>query len=100
MSTAWQLDSWRDREIRQVPEYADAARLAQVEETLRGSPPLVFAGEARTLRSHLARVAQGDAFLLQGGDCAESFAEFQADNIRDTFKVLLQMAVALTFGAS
>jgi 3-deoxy-7-phosphoheptulonate synthase len=100
MSTAWQLDSWRNREIRQVPDYDDAAHLARVEETLRGSPPLVFAGEARTLRSHLARVAQGDAFLLQGGDCAESFAEFRADNIRDTFKVLLQMAVALTFGAS
>ncbi|MAQ56096.1 MAG: 3-deoxy-7-phosphoheptulonate synthase class II [Rhodospirillales bacterium] len=64
------------------------------------SPPLVFAGEARTLRDHLARVAQGEAFLLQGGDCAESFSEFRADNIRDTFKVLLQMAVALTFGAS
>ncbi|MCZ6587880.1 MAG: 3-deoxy-7-phosphoheptulonate synthase, partial [Alphaproteobacteria bacterium] len=100
MSTAWHLGSWRDREIRQVPEYADAAHLERVEETLRASPPLVFAGEARTLRSHLARVAQGDAFLLQGGDCAESFAEFRADNIRDTFKVLLQMAVALTFGAS
>jgi 3-deoxy-7-phosphoheptulonate synthase len=100
MSTAWHLDSWREREIRQVPDYADAAKLGQVEETLRALPPLVFAGEARTLRDHLARVAQGDAFLLQGGDCAESFAEFQADNIRDTFKVLLQMAVALTFGAS
>jgi len=100
MPTAWQLDSWRSREIRQVPDYADADKLARVEETLRGSPPLVFAGEARTLRNQLARVAQGEAFLLQGGDCAESFAEFQADNIRDTFKVLLQMAVALTFGAS
>ncbi len=100
MSTAWQRDSWRNREIRQVPEYADADKLARVEETLRGLPPLVFAGEARTLRDHLARVSQGDAFLLQGGDCAESFAEFKADNIRDTFKVLLQMAVALTFGAS
>ena len=100
MSTAWRLDSWRDREIRQVPDYDDAEKLAQVEETLRASPPLVFAGEARTLRNQLARVAQGEAFLLQGGDCAESFAEFRADNIRDTFKVLLQMAVALTFGAS
>ena len=100
MSTAWNLDSWRGQEIRQVPDYEDAAHLARVEETLRASPPLVFAGEARTLRSQLARVAQGDAFLLQGGDCAESFAEFRADNIRDTFKVLLQMAVALTFGAS
>ncbi len=100
MSTAWQLDNWRGREIRQVPEYNDEDKLAGAEETLRASPPLVFAGEARTLRNHLARVASGDAFLLQGGDCAESFAEFHADNIRDTFKVLLQMAVALTFGAS
>ncbi len=100
MSAAWQLDSWRSREIRQVPDYQDTAHLERVEETLRASPPLVFAGEARTLRNHLARVANGDAFLLQGGDCAESFAEFRADNIRDTFKVLLQMAVALTFGAS
>ncbi len=63
MSTAWHLGSWRDREIRQVPEYADATHLERVEETLRASPPLVFAGEARTLRSHLARVAQGDAVL-------------------------------------
>ena len=99
MSTNWHLDSWRDREIRQVPDYEDADHLARVEDTLRASPPLVFAGEARTLRSQLARVAQGDAFLLQGGDCAESFAEFRADNIRDTFKVMLQMAVVLTYGA-
>jgi len=100
MSATWQPNSWRSREIRQVPDYKDAAKLAQAEETLRRSPPLVFAGEARTLRDQLARVAHREAFLLQGGDCAESFAEFRADNIRDTFKVLLQMAVALTFGAA
>ncbi len=100
MSTIWKLDSWRNRDILQVPEYSDTARLAGVEAALRKSPPLVFAGEARTLRGQLARVAEGEAFLLQGGDCAESFAEFAADNIRDTFKVLLQMSVVLTFGAS
>ena len=94
------MDSWREKEIRQVPVYDDLNHVEEVEKNLRSSPPLVFAGEARTLRTQLARVSQGDAFLLQGGDCAESFAEFHADNIRDTFKVLLQMAVALTFGAS
>ena len=99
MSVSWQPDSWRACEIRQVPDYDDAAALARVEATLGASPPLVFAGEARNLRAHLARVAAGEAFLLQGGDCAESFAEFHADNIRDTFKVLLQMAIVLTFGA-
>ena len=100
MSNTWQLDSWREKEIRQVPVYDDLNHVEEVEKNLRSSPPLVFAGEARTLRTQLARGSQGDAFLLQGGDCAESFAEFHADNIRDTFKVLLQMAVALTFGAS
>ncbi len=100
MSVTWNLDSWREHEIRQVPKYNNKDHLDTVEDQLRLSPPLVFAGEARTLRDHLARVAQGEAFLLQGGDCAESFSEFRADNIRDTFKVLLQMAVALTFGAS
>ncbi|MDG2312402.1 MAG: 3-deoxy-7-phosphoheptulonate synthase class II, partial [Alphaproteobacteria bacterium] len=100
MSVTWNLDSWRESEIRQVPKYGNKDHLDSVEDQLRLSPPLVFAGEARTLRDHLARVAQGEAFLLQGGDCAESFAEFRADNIRDTFKVLLQMAVALTFGAA
>jgi 3-deoxy-7-phosphoheptulonate synthase len=100
MSTTWQLDSWRNRDILQVPDYADSEKLAEAEAELRRSPPLVFAGEARRLREALGRVAEGEAFLLQGGDCAESFAEFRADNIRDTFKVLLQMAVVLTFGAS
>jgi 3-deoxy-7-phosphoheptulonate synthase len=83
-----------------MPTYPDAAALSAVEERLRVFPPLVFAGEARRLRAALAEVAMGRAFLLQGGDCAESFAEFQADNIRDSFRVLLQMAVVLTFGAS
>jgi 3-deoxy-7-phosphoheptulonate synthase len=100
MSKNWKPDSWRGRDILQVPEYGDADALARVETELRRQPPLVFAGEARALRAHLAKVAEGQAFLLQGGDCAESFAEFHADNIRDTFKVLLQMAVVLTYGAA
>jgi 3-deoxy-7-phosphoheptulonate synthase len=83
-----------------MPLYPDAAALAGVEATLAKYPPLVFAGEARNLKANLAEVSQGRAFLLQGGDCAESFAEFSADNIRDTFRVLLQMAVVLTFGAA
>jgi 3-deoxy-7-phosphoheptulonate synthase len=83
-----------------MPDYPDAQALSAMEDTLRTRPPLVFAGEARSLKSQLARVADGKAFLLQGGDCAESFAEFHPDNIRDTFRVLLQMAVVLTFGAA
>ena len=98
MNTKWSLDSWRGLPIRQVPGYADQAALDRVEETLRNYPPLVFAGEARRLQERLAAVANGKAFLLLGGDCAESFAEFHPNNIRDMFKVLLQMAVVLTFG--
>ncbi|TVQ37534.1 MAG: 3-deoxy-7-phosphoheptulonate synthase class II [Spirochaetaceae bacterium] len=96
----WRPDSWRALPARQQPDYADAAQVARVEATLRGYPPLVFAQEARSLQDQLARVAQGQAFLLHGGDCAESFADFAAPKIRDTFKVLLQMAVVLTFGGS
>ena len=75
MAAKWTPDSWRQKPILQVPEYPDPAKLAEVEKTLKGYPPLVFAGEARSLKRHLARVANGEAFLLQGGDCAESFAE-------------------------
>jgi len=100
MNGKWTPQSWRNKEARQIPEYADAAALTRVEHALSEYPPLVFAGEARRLREQLARVADGKAFLLQGGDCAESFAEFHANNIRDTFRVLLQMAVVLTFGAA
>ena len=100
MSTKWSPESWRDKPISQVPSYPDAAKLASVEERLRAFPPLVFAGEARRLTESLGQVAEGKAFLLQGGDCAESFAEFSANNIRDTFRVLLQMAVVLTYGAA
>jgi 3-deoxy-7-phosphoheptulonate synthase len=99
MSKKWSPESWRGLPIRQVPGYADEAALKRVETTLRGYPPLVFAGEARRLQDRLAAVANGQAFLLLGGDCAESFAEFHPNNIRDMFKVLLQMAVVLTFGA-
>ena len=100
MTKNWTPDSWRSMPIRQVPTYPDEAKLASVEAELRKLPPLVFAGEARRLKKQLGEVANGNAFLLQGGDCAESFAEFHADKIRDTFRVLLQMSVALTFAAS
>mgnify|MGYP001361969769 FL=1 len=100
MTAKWTPSTWRELPIQQVPFYPDAGALADVEAQLRRSPPLVFAGEARSLKRSLARVAAGEAFLLQGGDCAESFAEFHPDNIRDTFKVLLQMAIVLTFGAA
>ena len=100
MAAPWSPASWRGKPIRQAPEYPDADALAAVETRLKVHPPLVFAGEARNLLSGLAQVAEGKAFLLQGGDCAESFAEFHADNIRDTFRVLLQMAVVLTFAGA
>src|SRR5712691_4745962 len=100
MTGQWTPQTWRGLPIRQVPGYADEAGLTGVEATLHNFPPLVFAGEARRLKSRLADVAAGKAFLLQGGDCAESFAEFHPNNIRDTFKVLLQQAVVLTFGAA
>jgi 3-deoxy-7-phosphoheptulonate synthase len=96
----WSPQTWRSKPIRQVPEYPDADAVTRVEGQLADYPPLVFAGEARNLKQQLAEVSAGRAFLLQGGDCAESFAEFKADTIRDTFKVLLQMAVVLTFGAA
>ena len=96
----WQPSSWRDHPILQVPSYPDQNKVNEVEATLAKKPPLVFAGEVQNLRQQLGEVAKGNAFLLQGGDCAESFAEFSADNIRDSFKVFLQMAVVLTFGAS
>ena len=100
MAQIWSPESWRARPIRQVPSYPDEAALAAIEDRLRTFPPLVFAGEARKLTRQLAEVAEGKAFLLQGGDCAESFAEFHADIIRDTFRVLLQMAVVLTYAAA
>ncbi|MGD1953909.1 MAG: class II 3-deoxy-7-phosphoheptulonate synthase [Sphingomonadales bacterium] len=99
MRNSWTPDSWRAHKAIQMPTYPDPGKVAAVEQDLRAYPPLVFAGEADRLRSSLGDVSQGRAFLLQGGDCAESFAEFHPDNIRDTFRVLLQMAVVLTFAA-
>jgi 3-deoxy-7-phosphoheptulonate synthase len=100
MSERWTPDSWRAKPVLQVPEYPDAKALADVEAQLATFPPLVFAGEARNLKKALARVAAGEAFLLQGGDCAESFAEHGANNIRDFFRVFLQMAVVLTYAGA
>ena len=100
MASTWTPASWRGKPARQMPDYPDADALARVEAQLARYPPLVFAGEARSLKAKLADVAAGRAFLLQGGDCAESFAEFHPDNIRDTLRVLLQMAVVLTYGAA
>jgi 3-deoxy-7-phosphoheptulonate synthase len=97
---SWTPDGWRQKPIKQMPTYPDAAKLAAVEQRLSRLPPLVFAGEARRLKADLARVAAGEAFLFMGGDCAESFAEFDAKNIRYLFRVILQMAVVLTFGAT
>ncbi|HEV1999689.1 MAG TPA: 3-deoxy-7-phosphoheptulonate synthase class II [Xanthobacteraceae bacterium] len=100
MVTRWSPDSWRSKPAVQLPEYPDRKLLAEVEAQLSTFPPLVFAGEARALKRALAKVAAGDAFLLQGGDCAESFAEHGANNIRDFFRVFLQMAVVLTFAGA
>ena len=96
----WQTDSWRQYKAKHIPKYPDMDHLADVEKTLKDFPPLVFAGEVRSLKKSLADVAEGRGFLLQCGDCAESFSEFHADNIRDTFRVILQMAVILTSGAN
>ncbi len=99
MATKWNPASWTAHEARQLPTYSDQAAVDRATTTLGSFPPLVFAGEARDLTTDLARVVNGEAFLLQGGDCAESFAEFHPNNIRDTFRVLLQMAVVLTFAS-
>ncbi|MGP1484553.1 MAG: class II 3-deoxy-7-phosphoheptulonate synthase [Campylobacter sp.] len=93
----WTRESWRNFNILQQPKYPDLAKLKAVEDKLKGLPPLVFAGEARNLKKDLAKVCRGEAFLLQGGDCAESFTNFNATNIRDMFKVMLQMAIVLTY---
>lgn len=100
MSENWTPSSWKSKPVEQLPSYEDQNALCNAEETLAKLPPLVFAGEARNLQSQLAQAAEGKAFLLQGGDCAESFAEFGANKIRDTFRVLLQMAVVMTYAGS
>ena len=99
MAQNWTVDGWKNHEAKHLPQYEDGAALAEAEATLSRFPPLVFAGEARELKTQLAEVSAGRGFLLQGGDCAESFAEFHPNNIRDTFRVLLQMAVVLTFAS-
>ena len=99
MSSSWTPGSWRDLPADQQPEWPDAHALEQALKTLAGLPPLVFAGEARSLKAALGSVARGEAFLLQAGDCAESFHDFTADSIRDKLRVILQMAVVLTYGA-
>ncbi|HEY9580227.1 MAG TPA: 3-deoxy-7-phosphoheptulonate synthase class II [Rhizorhapis sp.] len=99
MAANWTPDSWRSHEGLQMPVYRDAEALAAAEQQLGSYPPLVFAGEARNLKAELAEVVSGKSFLLQGGDCAESFAEFHPNNIRDTFRVILQMAVVLTYAS-
>jgi 3-deoxy-7-phosphoheptulonate synthase len=96
----WTPQTWRDLPIRQMPAYPDPAALERAEADLRAMPPLIFAGEARALKAAMAKVAHGEAFLLQGGDCAESFGEFHANNVRDSVKVLLQMAVVLSYGGA
>ncbi len=95
----WQKSDWRAKPRVQMPDYTDQTALEAVESQLSKYPPLVFAGEARKLKSQLAAASRGEAFLLQGGDCAESFEQFSANAIRDTFKVMLQMAMVLTYGA-
>jgi 3-deoxy-7-phosphoheptulonate synthase len=99
MAREWAPDSWQNFEAKHLPRYEDANALNEATRALASHPPLVFAGEARALKADLGEVAQGSAFLLQGGDCAESFAEFHPNNIRDTFRVLLQMAVVMTFAS-
>jgi 3-deoxy-7-phosphoheptulonate synthase len=98
--TIWTPNSWRNKPIVQQPAYTDPDKVRIVEQQLADFPPLVFAGEIRALHKKLEQVSQGKAFLLQGGDCAETFTEFNANKIRDTFKVLLQMAVVMTFAGS
>ena len=96
----WNLNSWTKFPAKHLPVYQDKKELDLVLSKIKKYPPLVFAGESRSLKKSLAEVSEGKAFLLQGGDCAESFAEFHPDNIRDTFKVLLQMSLVLTASAS
>lgn len=100
MTHSWTPSSWRDKPVLQMPAYDDPQLLTDTEAELGRLPPLVFAGEARALKQKLGAVANGEAFLLQGGDCAESFAEFNANKIRDTFRVMLQMAVTMTYGGA
>jgi len=94
----WAVDSWKSKKALQLPEYPNQEELDTVLKTIETFPPVVFAGEARHLEERMAEAAMGRAFVLQGGDCAESFKEFHANNIRDTFRILLQMGAVLMFG--
>ena len=96
MKSDWSPNSWRSKPAKHLPVYKDKELLKKSIDKIRAFPPLVFAGEARSLKSKLADVSKGEAFLLQGGDCAESFADFHPDNIKNSFKAILQMAVVLT----
>ena len=96
----WKINSWKNYPAKHIPEYPDKKELDMVLGKIKSFPPLVFAGETRHLKEQLANVVDGKAFLLQGGDCAESFTEFHPDSIRDTFKVMLQMSLVLTYSAS
>ena len=100
MTEKWSPNSWRAKKAKHIPYYQNEEELNDVLFKIAKYKPLVFAGEARMLQNKLAEVANGQAFLLQGGDCAESFSDFHPDNIRDAFKVILQMSVVLTFGAT
>jgi 3-deoxy-7-phosphoheptulonate synthase len=100
MNNNWQPNSWKNHELKHLPIYPEQVALDSVTDQLKNFPPLVFAGEVRSLKKALAQVAEGKGYILQGGDCAESFAEFNANNIRDTFRVILQMAIILTAGTS
>lgn len=100
MKESWAPDTWRDKPAKQLPAYPDETKVETAQNTIAALPPLVFAGEARKLKSQMADVAMGNSFVLQGGDCAESFAEFGANKIRDTFRVLLQMSVIMTYAGS
>ena len=96
----WSKDSWKKFEARQMPTYSDPEKLNQVVNNLSNLPPLIFAGETRSLKTHIHQVQQGNAFYLQGGDCAESFNELNPNTIRDTFKLILQMSVVLTYATN
>src|SRR5689334_13341595 len=99
-SSTWSPSSWRERPALQQPEWPDAPAAAAALERLKASPPLVFAGEARDLRENLARAIEGRAFLLQAGDCVESFNELSTMRIREKLKIMLQMSAVLTYGAT
>ena len=96
----WKIDSWKNYSLKHNPTYSDQKKLIEVIQKLNSFPPLIFAGEVRALKKKLSEVQHKKGFLLQGGDCAESFSEFNADNIRDTFRVILQMAIILTAGTN